>query len=221
MFLKDFIKKYTALPGPAELKMSKHNYLGSSAFSFGNKPNQATWEDWEKEVKILYPVRFFFRQTIPEWFRPLRRFRRRIDDVYYWLKDHIVTKNYLIDIREKTKLYKDTYKWGYIDPDTKIRLAVYSIFIDYIEKEILVHTSLKDYVQSDKSNDVMAEIYNWVKTERYVLRQQWSDMIKSEDNDPVKRKENMKKWFAMDDMIAQKDEEMFAKIIKNKDRLWF
>lgn len=90
----------------------------------------------------------------------------KIRDLRYNLVSRFIKKDHLLDIRSKDF----DYTVGYCDPVDKIKLAVFKIFMDFIEKENPIP---EDFVALTQDNDhwrhayeEMAAIYNWLKVER-------------------------------------------------------
>ena len=126
--------KWKVLPSPMKLGMSdSNNALGSKMF--GNQPGQVCWEDWEEKVKTMYPVRYYLIEELGPIIR--RKYRQWITTPIYWLKCHLFTKHkyHLIDIREP-KGDPRSYRYGWIDSDHKMVLALFTILNDHVEGEL-------------------------------------------------------------------------------------
>lgn len=100
---------------------------------FPNYPGEYTWEDWEKDAKASYPIRYFLSHSIPAWWS--YHVTRPIGDAWYWLKSHTFRRRHLLDLRQPwNQDYIDQYRYGYIDPDTQLLFAAFNILVSYVQE---------------------------------------------------------------------------------------
>jgi hypothetical protein len=79
-----------------------------------------TWEDWNKEVKEKYPIRYFINETLSN---KISYFSRKIGNTVYYIKCHLIPR-YRFHIINLSKIDPE-YKYGYMDPCT---IMLYSSF---------------------------------------------------------------------------------------------
>lgn len=229
--LSTLCKKYLYLPLPKDLGH------GSNALQMRDidpfiDPSEYCWEDWETEVRLRYPVRWFFNKTIPNLFSPIRRFWRTIKDSWYWVKCHTLEsfRFHLIDIRED-KSIPFAYRFGWTDADHKIMLANFAILKDFVEKE--EPKSLRDFhseeeidqmgarSQQDAHDEVMT-LYRWWMTERHVEKQIADDMFEKskEAKTAVERSQHARDWSSARDRNKEREDEMLIRLIKVRHTMW-
>lgn len=224
--------KWKVLPSPIKLGMSDSNALGSR--HFGAQPGQATWDDWEEKVKVMYPVRYFLVEELVPWFN--LQWRKYVTDPIYWFKCHFMKshKYHILSLRQPAnkEFGFPAYKYGWIDSDTKMTYALFNILNIYVKDE-MPH----QYCPSEE--EVIAEphlqhqrnawletkaIHYWWNVER--LRQQkahdellhrWSEARK------VDAPETQQLWDEMKETekaLEDKEEEMIIRLIKIRRSLW-
>jgi hypothetical protein len=163
-----YFKKLFKLPGPVALGMSDNDHAMASEF-FRNNPEEYTWEMYYDKLKELYPVRFFFASTLPEFFR--RRWwsaKRPFEDAYYWLKCNLITdhKYHLVDIRKATDYTgPPRYTHGWIDTNWRMVYAMFSLLIDFVEKEMPHSYSIPSEEDAAKDDGTYDSPYSGYKAQ--------------------------------------------------------
>jgi hypothetical protein len=105
-----------------------------------NKEKKYTWNDWHRDAKIAYPVRYFLSETIP------REYNSAVVRKFLGLKDYLLYsyhpkhKHHLLDLRQPNK----EYSYGWIDGDKKILYSVFNILVAFIETE---HKGVDKYLE--------------------------------------------------------------------------
>lgn len=244
---KEFFHKHFGLPTPIELGKSKRNSLPISGFC---DPGDYTWGDWEKEVRAKYPVRYFFNETFRHWFvvnivKRISHFFYWFRSVTY-KRYHVLD---LRQPKDDTGLedHNDSYRWGYLDWDRKILFACFNVLVDYVDhlNKIDYHFGTNDKdLAALKQNIIEAsdvekglyedkllflnelkELYSYWKIERKeqykkedLLLKDWSKH-RSED----KATGNDSRWKALSEherMFVEREDEMLARLMKIRTRLW-
>lgn len=119
----NFLKKIFTLPTPEALPMRQ----------ITNEPAHIyCWEDYHREMKRDYPIRYFFNHTVTQWWRV--HVSMNINHFLYWIESHTVKKYHIIDLRQPKTRTDDDYTWGYITHTQKLTLACFTILCDYIEE---------------------------------------------------------------------------------------
>lgn len=245
-----YFQKLFKLPGPKAMGMSDNDYAMPSEF-FRNNPEETTWEMYYDKVKELYPVRFFLASTLPGFFRwRWLDLKRPFEDATYWLKCHLLTehKYHLVDIRNAAK--HDSllpYTHGWMDTDWRMVYAMFSLLIDFVEKE-MPHSyfipSEEDAAKDDgtcsidnpysgykdqlsRHKEYMA-IYNYWMVERpeeekknNKLLEIWSDLRKASKG--LETEEVKAAWKVHNEADAARDaklEEMLVRLLKIRHCLW-
>jgi hypothetical protein len=219
------LKKLWKLPTPKELGWSDSNALPSRDFS----PNAIgkTWEDWDEKVKTDYPVRYFLVEQLHPWL--LRKYHRLVKDPIYYLKCHLFPKHkyHLIDIREP-----NGYRFGWIDADHKMILALFTILNDFVKNEMSqkycpseeeVHTDPHLLKQRNAYLEIKV-IHYWWNIER--LRQEkahddllsaWSGAKHSQATTVHQLWDDLQK---IQEANEAKTEEMIERLLKIRHHLW-
>lgn len=152
--LRQWWQNKVVLPGPVDLGRSKTNALPSAEFlgGFPGFPEGTyTWEDWAKEVRGRYPIRWAIHQVLGE----LSIHYGYLERAGYWLKSHTTQRRHLLDLAEVLQdvpvryLYRhrlldlsqaerempEGYRYGYIDPCRIIFLASFLALRMFVERE--------------------------------------------------------------------------------------
>lgn len=240
--------KLFKLPGPVDLGMSDNDHAMASEF-FRNNPTEYTWEQYYDRLRELYPVRFFLASTVPQFFHDRwRDAARPFRDATYWLKCHCLTKHkyHLVDIRQAANVGSELpYTHGWIDTDWRMVYAMFSLLIDFVEKEMphgyfvpSEEDAAKDdgtcdspyagyKAQRERHDEYMAIYKYWMverpaeEAKRSDLTMAWSRLHKASkglDTDEVKAA-----WKASRDAAASSEaklEEMLVRLLKIRHCLW-
>ena len=115
----------------------------------GPDSKEYCWEDWGKEAKEKYPIRYFLSETLPLWF--YINISDKISHAFYWLRSNTYKKEHFLDLRQpKTGL--DDYRWGYIESRSRILYACFNSLILHIEEleSCSVRYSLLESIQDHR-----------------------------------------------------------------------
>lgn len=83
------------------------------------------WERYERRIKKNHPIRWFFWETIPDWW-----------DRFVTHPIRIIKDFFRYRYKEKYHLVDTGLKPGYYDIDDRILHACFNLFVDYIEIEL-------------------------------------------------------------------------------------
>ena len=228
---KNQTRKWFCIPSPKELGQ-KSNALGSKLFGFQGGGTY-TWEDYEKEVRIRFPFRYFFFRTIPQKINVvLRPIRYNVREALYWLKTHLIPKHryHFLDLRQP-KGGGFNYRWGYINPDDKMMLAVFNILCEFIEKEgptnpldnsTLAELSAQGQMTYYNGYLEMMELYNWWRTGRRQEHDKVEEFFSTyrEEKNHVIYNQKSNQWIQMNQELDKKDDEMLERLMKIRRQLW-
>lgn len=194
--------------------------------------NRPTWEDWEAKVKKEYPIKFFLIEKAWPWIR--RQYNKFIVDTIYWLKCHTLSKykHHLIDIRESKTDNLQAYRYGWIDCDSKITLALFAILNDFVENEMPnSYCPSEEEVQANPSSlsqrnnylEVKA-IHYWWNVERKRQQKKHTELLETwysarKNKDPAVHQlwSDLQK---LEESNKEKETEMLVRIIKVRESLW-
>ena len=219
------------LPSPKELQWADTNALPIALFKNPND-NSPTWEDWEEKMRKEYPVRYFFAETIPYWFRVL--LERRIKDAIYFIKCHLLPSHryHKLDLRQPKKKGEYSYRWGWLDSDSKILYALFNILNTFVKDELpnMYCPSEEDvqanpYLLEQRNNYLeIKAIHYWWNIERpRTLRQHdellsaWAAAKRTHDPEEHKLWDELQK---VEEAAATKEDEMIGRLIKIRRFLW-
>lgn len=217
------------LPSPKELGWSKDNALPMAMF---NKNQQPTWEDWETKMRKEYPVRYFLAETLPFWFSVT--IKRRVKDSLYFLKCHLIPghRYHLLDLRQPRIKGQYSYRWGWLDSDSKILYSLFNILNTFVKEELPnMHCPSDEEVQTNpylaSQRNAYLEIkaiHYWWNVER--LRQhdahsdlltQWANAQRAHDPAEHQLWDDLRK---METEMEEKEEEMMIRLVKIRRCLW-
>jgi len=219
------------LPSPKELGWSKGNALPVALFKQPND-NTPTWEDWDAKMRQEYPVRYFFAETLPFWFK--NQIQRRIKDTIYFIKCHVLPSHryHMLDLRQPKKKGEYSYRWGWLDSDSKIVYALFNILNTFVRDELPdMHCPSEEEVQanpyllSQRNNYLeIKAIHYWWNVERVRQSQAHDEMLTKwaeakRTNDPNEHQ----LWGDLQKIEAEaeaKEEEMIIRLIKIRRSLW-
>jgi hypothetical protein len=127
-----YLQEFFNIPGPKDLGMSDSNH--GMNWKISSKEDGFGWDDYYAKIKANYPVYFFFCSSVPTFFS---RKASRVERAWWKVLHNFHPKHryHMLDLRED-KSKKDAYRQGWIDADSKIELALFKIFTDFVEKEL-------------------------------------------------------------------------------------
>jgi len=95
-----------------------------------SKPSAATlkeWREWETKVKAEEPLRYWVNETVPDFFKDLRKtLMSPYHNTRQWIRHHFFDKYHIIN----TGLTP-----GYYDSDTRMLHGMFNLLVDFIEVE--------------------------------------------------------------------------------------
>ena len=227
MKIKNIFKIFSP-PGPYKLGMSDvYENLPSKFFNNGNNSGP-TWEDWEERVKKEYSIRYFIYFTFFSWIK--RLYIRLIDNPLYWLKCHLLSKYkyHIIDLREPRG--PKAYRYGFIDTDMRMYLAIFALFNDFVKNSNLYCPS-EEEVEKDQyllpERQLFLEIkyiHYWYNVERVKNKEleeetlnQW---FNAKNVSPELEGELWKKLNDLQQANQVKEDEMIIRLMKIRRSLW-
>lgn len=229
--IKEFYLKNIRLPSPSDLGVGRGNALPMRMITPFCK--DYTWEDFDEEIKIRFPIRYFIWKVIPNLFKKrLYPLKRRIGDSFYWLKCHLF-KNYkyhLIDIRQpKESSYP--YRYGYIDACDKILLANFSILKDFVENGGVVNLLDTYSIEEIKNQGLMTqhehyletmELYRWWTSGRKEMLEKQDSLydISKNEKDEKQYRIKFREWMEFEEEFNKVEDEMLIRLMKIRRGLW-
>lgn len=148
------IKKLAEVPGTPRA-------LGMKGFS---EKNAYTWEDWERDAKISYPVRYFLSHTMPTFLA--RNITRPYRDAESYIRYRFIQKHHIVNLQN------EEYKYGYLDVSSKILYAVVNLLNYLVEVQHKGEENYAKFVSWQKVDDLpnqhetILEVYRWFKHQR-------------------------------------------------------
>lgn len=229
--LREKLWKIFQLPSPKELGWSDSNALPVALFKQAND-DTPTWEDWDNKMRKEYPIRYFFAETLPFWFKT--RIRRHVKDTIYFFKCHLLPSHryHFLDLRQPKKKGKYSYRWGWLDSDSKMVYALFNILNTFVEEELpnMYCPSEEDvnanpYMASQRNHylEIKAIHYWWnIERERHIqlhddLLNRWSTAKQTRDPAEHQLWDELQKMEAAAEI---KEDEMIGRLIKIRRSLW-
>ena len=223
--------KIFRLPSPKELGWSDTNALPIVLFRNPNQ-NNPTWEDWEEKMRKEYPVRYFLAETLPFWFSI--KIKRKVKDAIYFVTSHIVPSRryHMLDLRQPKKKGKYSYRWGWIDSDSRMLYAMFNILNTFVKEEFPnmycpseEEVRANPYMMSQRLHylEIKAIHYWWnVERERQLaahskLLKEWSDAKHAHSANEHQLWDDLQKLETAND---EKEDEMIGRLMKIRRSLW-
>jgi hypothetical protein len=169
---------------------------------FGAEPDDYCWEDYYRDAKAKFPIRYFLQETLPRFFR--LNFTYPIDQFWYWIRSHTFDRYHVLSLKSP----QNHYTWGWIDRDRAMLHACFNLLKDFVEKEMehnVYYLPATEYCpewdQRDQEKEIK-ELYQWWMTDRQ----------KNMDNNPS--------YFYPKEGEECEDDVMLARLMKIRGYLW-
>ena len=227
------LKSLLRLPNPVEEGWSEYNSLGSEMF--GLQPGQKSWEDFDRHLKVKYPVRAFIGITCRDWvlYKVWYPCTRPFKDAHYWLVSHIIPSRryHMLDLRKA----RTGYSHGWTDADNQLECAMFAILNNFVEgekpwmptEEDVANEPAewggRDCLQRQRDNGLEAQaIYTWWNIDRIAAE-------KAIDNETSRlfgrrvanpSEAEMKALDKMEAEFEATKEEMMVRLVKVRHSLW-
>lgn len=108
-----------------KMKLKKPFALPLRAFE--SKTVLYTWEDWRRDNRKEFPIRYFFTETLP---RLMSRKCYQFKNMIRWVKYRTFSRHHMLDISGPG------YHRGYIDQCDVILYASFKALVRYVEEEL-------------------------------------------------------------------------------------
>lgn len=225
--MKSLFKGLFALPSPKDLGRADSNFLPSRWLT--PETDEYAREDYYKEVKEKYPIRYFFRLTLVNWFKsyiwcdsglaPLQRW-------HYWLASHTTRKYHLLDLRQP-KNSCDQYRWGWIDSDLQMLYACFNILKSYVEEEKPYFLTEEDVARDEslraqyEHGQEIKALYHYWTVERKVLADKRDLLLKKWSKAWHEQRDSaMQELNKFEDEFAALEDLMLVRLIKARRGMW-
>lgn len=215
-----WVKNLLSLPKPYALPMRAFNLF----------EEQYTWEDWEREMRVAHPIRYFLSETLPRrcsvWWRTF------VTEPIYWLQCHILPsyRFHMLDLRNPGPGIDYTY--GYRDPVWVLMAACFVVLRIYIEDEEpsdpALHWTAEEIaadvsLSSQKAHyDEAMTIYNWWMVDRLVAEQEEHRLflLTKTATTPEEHREYTRVWLDYTRAVEVREDEMLLRLIRIRHSLW-
>lgn len=231
------IKKLFKLPTPTELG-KETDYLPLDCL---NDDNKYSWEDYDRDVKRLYPIKYFLNDTLPDWFRSIKD---PFHAVYNFIKYNFIPKYryHILDLRQPKNSDEDyydcdSYRYGYSDVRQRMLYAAFNLLTEHVEKELhplenkisnlkhqILNVNKYDQWEIDSfkfwldTYTQIAELYSWWK---YVRKTKFAQINKYHDLYTLtKNKIDKDHWLKSHEDFDKEEQEMFMKVCNLRESLW-
>lgn len=212
--------KIFLLPTPHELGYADKN--NALPVFVSSNTEEITWGEFDEEMKVKYPIKWFFNKSIPHFFS---NYKWCIGNIIYWLKCHLLSsyKYHQLDLRQYHEL--SPYKFGWIDVDTKMVYAIFNLLNLFVEQE------LKHFVcppENQVGNAFQRNLYFEIKYLHYWWNVERINQIRKRNemsnnlhwDDDAGNSINYKKLREFEATMELKEEEMLLRVIKIRKHLW-
>lgn len=227
--------KFLKVPSAKEMGRSKSSSLPSRAW--GAKSGEYTWEDWEEEARVTYPVRWKLRSFWDSVSGLSTRLGFRWDALLsrFWYKHHI------IDLR---RCGDSEYSGGYIDHSEAMVTAMFGILKSFVETYEIVGYVKNLEAQLSESTDGMTEhdlsvrefmrssceikremvdIYQWWTVDKPREEREVENIISGTENGKLSANERERRAAAYNrksEEMEAKLEEMLTRLLRVRGALW-
>jgi len=232
--------KLFKLPSPVDLGRSKIDALPSREWTPDDEGY--CWEDYDVEIKKLHPVKYFFIKTIGGFLEQeiWWRIRRPVRDAWYWIVSHIVPsrRHHILDLRQpKRSDEANQYRYGWLDTDHKMLYALFNLLNLFVKNELpSLYYPSKEEIEKEPHMQHQADLITEIRTIHWWWNIDRKDEIKANDqllnqwsllrkNKETRKNGEANKVFQQmkeeeDQKFANKEDEMIARLMKIRRRLW-
>ncbi len=169
-----------------------------------------TWNDWARDAKKDFPVRFFLQEELPHFWRPIVRL---FGHCCYWIRANTYNRYHWVDARTPE------YRWGWQDTDYRMLAACFNLFFECVEKEHLL--TYWAWTDDEKRTEIRYEIdrlYHWWSEER------WDDLknleaMHRDHKDGFDLGNTMSTWERQKE-LEELDQLMFHRLVNVRQYLW-
>lgn len=199
------------------------------------KKDDYTWEDWERDAKQAYPIRYFLSETLPS---KVDFIKRKVSNMKYDFVSKHIKKDHLLDLTHEDNggiLFSE---------DSKLLYACINILKLFIEVRHGGIENFKRFVEvqelhletdRDERRNIV-DVYEWFMVERPKAKKELDDADnawhkyftdKIIENDGVTPKPRdleetrlRKTADKLEEVLDKTDEEMLVKLMKARKYLW-
>lgn len=179
----------------------------------GTSDDDFTWDDWDKEVKKRWPIRFYLFDTLADEIS--HRWKWWVTDPIWKFKHRFIPKH-------KYHILRTGLKPGYHDPDTQM---LYSWM--KLNKEFIDGTSDTIDWEQDSQKEIYSDIfkvYEW--WENYEIRLKEIDNSYDNMDDMVEMEFNEKKVMVhrssmLEEELNKEAAEMLCILAKRRINMWY
>lgn len=219
---------------------------------FYKVPASAQWHEWEKfwrETKKKFPMQYFFRKTIPNFYRRTIRWPA---DRLMWAIIHRVHPKHRYHVIKPRSL-----KPGYSDPDIRIQAAAFDELSVYAETKLMgdgidgtrwtqedfdyydvedQHWGKKEFYEQVEVEKKIIKLRNWWVVERKQRdalefnppegKPEWGEMwVLNKEYEGTPEREAYDKysqnWWKMEDEWKEEDQKKFHELVDLLPFLWY
>ncbi len=195
--------KYVALKKPPYLPLR----------SFGGEVLY-TWEDWDRDNKEEFPIRYFLSETLPDYWRAW--IARPIGAAVYWVASHTTERRHILDLRNPG------YKYGWVDADAAILYANFNLLKKFMEEEKpweRINWQVTDH-HSEAWSEIN-ELYSWWTKSRWEQHQKLEALYEaSYDKIQAEKDVLFSEANALEAELVERDTQNLIRLINVRGYLW-
>ena len=194
---------------------------------FPNREGEYTWEDYYEQTKAKYPMRYWWQETMPDFFRAVyRKVTNPFSKAYYWLRTHTVHRYHMLNLKCPT--YGFHYEWGWFDRSELLFIAPFQILKSFVEDELPhAYVDWESDEPHSSARKEMQDLYDWWMTGRNKERDDMNAAL-DEGTDKSLPEKGLSRyrgpaWDAYikeSDRLETKDDEMLLRLIAVRKFLW-
>ncbi len=190
-----------------------------------------TWEKYDLEVAERFPVRNALKKMwgwLAHWL---------IEKAWYWTRTHTYNRYHLLDLRAAEPENSEGYRWGYLDPCSKMELAMFLCLREYIRHGnpmggVLTDPATWDSISTEElervggqkwAYDETMALWSWWVRDRFVERDEqmarWRRWRESSKDAPD-HEELKQSWLDSEHAEDVRKEEMLVRLARLCPHLW-
>jgi len=187
--------------------------LGGVKFR-GVSDEDFTWNDWDKETKEKWPIRFFLFDKVPEEIS--HKWNRYVTENIWKFKHRFIPKH-------KYHIVRTDLKPGYYDPSDQILHSCMKMVIDFIDNT----SDVIDWEGDEHHKEVhdeLLKVYEWWQNYPYRLKQideSYNDMDNLVEMEIHGKKCELHICHKLEQELDDETEKMLGIIIKHRTQLWY
>lgn len=214
-FLKHTPSEINTVEDYMKLPSEQRTYMGwyLTPYSLEYKRNKLVgWKQFDVEIKKLYPVQFFIRETI---------FGQMSIQIYIWKRKWF--ENVICRISPRQKWLTNQIPNTWCDKRTLIQLVNFAMVVDYVDGEKCFDVVDYESDQDPKAIEFATNLrlcYNFIKVELPALEKKHGESYPTEENQTGDYFVDYENVNRLEKQISEETERWLTWIVANREYFW-